>query len=132
MAIKMDPAQLAQLVAALQGRGGGDKKTPELSSSSAEDWRTWRSNFEVLAVMNGWDNRRQNFEVFIAMTGEAKQLVSGIGHGNPAAPLGVELLRQDPTPPSSWTDSKLDSSLRLPGKSPACSTNKPARGKASH
>ena len=88
MAIQMDPAQLAELLAALRGRGGGNKKTPELSSSSAEDWRTWRSNFEVLAVMNGWDDRRQNFEIFSAMTGDAKQLVSGIGHGNPAAPAG--------------------------------------------
>ena len=98
MAVQVGPAQLAQLVAALQGHGGGNKKTQELSSSSADDWRTWRSNFEVLAVMNGWDNRRQNIEIFSAMTGDAKQLVSSIGHGDPDPPAGGGAAPAGPTP----------------------------------
>ena len=60
----------------------------DLSEATPEAWRAWRSQFEVAADLNNWNDARQRKVAFISMTGKAREAVAHIPHGVPVAPAG--------------------------------------------
>lgn len=74
----MTNAQLQELITALPTPPG--QKVSKFSSLDGAEWRVWRRNFEIVAVINGWNNLRQRQQARVAMEGDASEAVSDIDH----------------------------------------------------
>lgn len=72
--------------AAATARAGTRKPDP-YTKLDAQEWRIWRSNFEIIADINGWGHLRQRREIASSMKGEAKSAVAHIPTGIHADPV---------------------------------------------
>jgi hypothetical protein len=75
-----------QLRAVLDEFTRSGKKVPPFSSADPVEWKTWRSNFEIAARINRWNQARQRREIGASMEGTAKMYVGDIPLGDEAAP----------------------------------------------
>ena len=84
----MTPEQLRDLIRDL--RPGPTRKVESYSSGDADEWKTWRRHFEVVAGINGWNAQRARREAFAALQGKAAEYVADIplADNAAAAPVG--------------------------------------------
>ena len=79
----MDAAALAALGNAIgnairHGNQGQGKKAPTFETGKATDWKNWRSRFETIRQIAGWNDLRSRRELHAAMSGTAASLVHDI------------------------------------------------------
>lgn len=80
----MNAEQFAAFMAALPAAAPAprpNKKIPEFTSGLAEDWITWRKNFETIIQINGWGDVRARRELYSSISGLAKTYVEHIPIG---------------------------------------------------
>ena len=70
----------------LDGAKKHAKSSPILTATDGAAWQAWRSNFELVVTINGWDNKRARLEAASSMNGAAKAYVAHIPH---KAGLGI-------------------------------------------
>ena len=84
----MNAQQFQQLLQAARPPAAS-RRLETFSTGDPMEWATWRSNFEITATINGWDDQRQRREIGAAMTGLAKQWTRDIALGDGAAVVAV-------------------------------------------
>ena len=97
----MDPAQLAELIAALNAHVApvpviampaappppARRKLADLTSSDPSDWLAWRDHFEEVRAINGWnDHARCRREIAASIMGEVRLLLRDIPTGADVVP----------------------------------------------
>lgn len=79
----MNAEQLRELIDALPGGGGGRKKLRNFEGSATaghagSEWVTWRSHFNTVQQINGWDCLMSRRQLKAAMLGDAARTVADI------------------------------------------------------
>ena len=88
-AVAMNAAQLAQLLAAARGGGGGDRKLPAFSSGQPTEWLEWRMTFENMSTLKTWNEAYRCQVLRASVQGYAVSCLSSIEYGPWAAVAAV-------------------------------------------
>jgi hypothetical protein len=87
-ALHVTDAQLLLLIGRAKERGA-TKKLTAFTSGDGVAWKTWRSNFTVVATMHDWSQERRLTEARAAMEGEATQVIDDICYRTEFKPGGA-------------------------------------------